>query len=122
MRTKGFMIISQVLHLAGSGDRLNMRTGERFDRLIELMAELRAPDGCPWDREQTLDTLRPFILEEAYELVDAIDSSQPEAIKEELGDLLLEVLFVSQICTERAHFQIWQTRCCISLWTKPANS
>ena len=60
-----------------------MTAGERFDRLIELMAKLRAPDGCPWDREQTLDSLRPFILEEAYELVDAIDSSRPEAIKED---------------------------------------
>ena len=73
-----------------------MTAGERFNRLIELMAKLRAPDGCPWDREQTLASLRPFILEEAYELVDAIDSSQPESIKEELGDLVLEVLFVSQ--------------------------
>ena len=87
---------------------MNRTAGERFNRLIELMAKLRAPDGCPWDREQTLDSLRPFILEEAYELVDAIDGSRPEAIKEELGDLLLEVLFVSQICAERADFEIRQ--------------
>jgi MazG family protein len=87
---------------------MTMKTGERFERLIELMARLRAPEGCPWDQEQTLDSLRPFILEEAYELVDAIDGSQPEAIKEELGDLVLEVLFVSQICAEREHFELWQ--------------
>ncbi len=85
-----------------------MKTGERFDRIIELMAKLRAPEGCPWDREQTLDSLRPFILEEAYELIDAIDSCQSEAIKEELGDLVLEVLFVSQICAEKGHFKISQ--------------
>jgi MazG family protein len=83
-----------------------MSIGQGFEQLVSLMARLRAPNGCPWDREQSLESLRPFILEEAYELVEAIDRSHPEAIREELGDLLLEVLFVSQICTETAHFTI----------------
>jgi MazG family protein len=83
-----------------------MRTGDRFEKLVELMARLRAPDGCPWDCEQTLESLRPFILEEAYELVDAIDTANTPAIREELGDLLLEVLFVSQVCSEQSDFSI----------------
>jgi MazG family protein len=83
-----------------------MKIGEGFEKLVELMARLRSPDGCPWDREQTLESLRPFILEEAYELVDAIDSSDTQAVREELGDLLLEVLFVSQVCSDQSHFTI----------------
>ncbi len=83
-----------------------MSIGADFEQLVDLMARLRAPNGCPWDKEQTLESLRPFILEEAYELVDAIDQSQPSDIREELGDLLLEVLFVSQICAEQAQFTI----------------
>ncbi len=83
-----------------------MKTGEGLERLVDLMARLRGPDGCPWDRKQTLRTLRPFILEEAYELVEAIDTDRTESLQEELGDLLLEVLFVSQICSEQARFTI----------------
>ncbi len=83
-----------------------MSVGEGLEQLVSLMARLRAPNGCPWDKEQTLESLRPFILEEAYELVEAIDQSYPAAIREELGDLLLEVLFVSQICAEKAQFTI----------------
>jgi MazG family protein len=83
--------------------------GREFERLLALMARLRAPDGCPWDREQTLESLRPFILEEAYELVEAINESaggRSERIREELGDLLLEVVFVSQIAEERGSFRM----------------
>ena len=83
-----------------------MSIGADFEQLVSLMARLRAPDGCPWDQEQTLESLRPFILEEAYELVEAIDQSHPSAIREELGDHLLEFLFVSQICAEQAQFTI----------------
>lgn len=83
-----------------------MSVGDGFERLVELMARLRGPGGCPWDREQTLQSLRPFILEEAYELVDAIDESRPHGIREELGDLLLEILFVSQIGKEKSQFTI----------------
>ena len=70
------------------------------------MARLRGPEGCPWDREQTLSSLRPFILEEAYELVEAIDRSEPAWICEELGDLLLEVVFVNRIAEEAGHFEM----------------
>lgn len=83
-----------------------MKTGKGLERLIDLMARLRGPNGCPWDRKQTLRTLRPFILEEAYELVEAIDTDRTESLQEEVGDLLLEVLFVSQICSEQARFTI----------------
>lgn len=81
-----------------------MKGAERWQRLVELMARLRGPDGCPWDKQQTLDSLRPYILEEAYELVDAIERNETGAIQEEAGDLLLEVLFVSQICAEQNRF------------------
>ncbi len=81
-----------------------MEPGERWERMVALMARLRGPEGCPWDRKQTLYSLRRFILEEAYELVDAIEQDEGEAIREETGDLLLEVLFVSQICTEKGLF------------------
>ncbi|MFQ5789214.1 MAG: nucleoside triphosphate pyrophosphohydrolase [Acidobacteriota bacterium] len=80
--------------------------GQSFERLVELMARLRGPDGCAWDRKQTLESLRTYILEEAYELVDAVERSDLAAIREELGDLVLEVLFMSQICAEAAEFTI----------------
>jgi MazG family protein len=95
--------------------RRMMRSGERLEKLVELMRRLRGPEGCPWDREQTLESLCPFILEEAYELVDAIENQEhqepqhrggPRAIQEETGDLLLEVLFVSQICAEAGLFTL----------------
>jgi MazG family protein len=82
------------------------RPGEEFEKLLALMARLRAPGGCPWDRDQTLDSLRPFILEEAYELVEAIQREDPASIREELGDLLLEVVFVNQIAEERGDFEM----------------
>ena len=68
------------------------------------MAKLRGPEGCPWDREQTMSSLRPFILEEAYELIEAIDEGQTQSVREELGDLLLEVVFVNQIAEEDERF------------------
>lgn len=68
------------------------------------MARLRAPDGCPWDREQTLESLKKYVIEEAYEVCDAIDSGSPEGLREELGDLLLQVAFQSQIASERGWF------------------
>jgi MazG family protein len=81
---------------------------ENFDRLVSVMARLRSPDGCPWDREQTLKTLRTYLLEETYETLDAIDRDDAAALKEELGDLLLEVVFLSQVCSERELFTIDQ--------------
>jgi MazG family protein len=80
--------------------------GERFDELVEIMRRLRAPDGCPWDREQTLQTLRPFLLEETYEALDAIDRGDAADLKEELGDLLFEVVFLARIAEEAGHFGV----------------
>ncbi|MBI5491842.1 MAG: nucleoside triphosphate pyrophosphohydrolase [Deltaproteobacteria bacterium] len=77
-----------------------------LEKLTALMERLRGPKGCPWDREQTLGTLVPFIIEEAYEVVSAIDSGSPEAIREELGDLLFQVIFVSRIASEAGQFDI----------------
>ena len=72
--------------------------------LIEVMAKLRAEEGCPWDREQTWQSLRRYVLEEAHELVDAVDREDPSAVLEECGDLLLEVVFMAQIAHEEGRF------------------
>ena len=80
--------------------------GERFDRLVEIMRALRAPDGCPWDREQTQASLRPFVLEETYEVLEAIERGSPAQLCEELGDFLFEAVFLAQISDERGEFTI----------------
>ena len=80
--------------------------GQQFQRLVEIMRTLRSPEGCRWDREQTLESLRPFVLEETYEVVDAIDRADPEALRDELGDFLLEAVFLAQISSERGDFEI----------------
>ena len=77
-----------------------------FEDLVELSKFLRSPEGCPWDREQTLNTLRTFILEEAHEVIQAIEMNDIEELKEELGDLLYEILFASQICNEEGKFTV----------------
>jgi MazG family protein len=77
-----------------------------FATLVEIMARLRAPGGCPWDREQTLGTLRPYVLEEAYEVVDAIERDDPQALCEELGDLLLQIVFQAEIANESGGFTV----------------
>lgn len=81
-------------------------TGERFERAVEIMRRLRAPDGCPWDREQTFDTIKPYTLEETYEVLEAIDNRDWPELKGELGDLLLQVLFYSQMAKEAGHFSL----------------
>ena len=73
-------------------------------QLIEIMATLRSPDGCPWDKEQTPETLKPYIIEEAYELIEAIDNQDAAEIRDELGDLLLQVVFIAQIFSEQKKF------------------
>src|SRR5213596_1323541 len=78
-----------------------------FDELVALMTRLRGPNGCPWDRKQTLESLKPFIVEEAYEVVDAIDRGQRAALAEELGDLQLQVVFVAEITREEGSFDIY---------------
>jgi MazG family protein len=74
--------------------------------LCEIVARLRSPTGCPWDREQTLETIKPFTLEETYELLEAIDSGDDDAITEELGDVLLQVVLDSQIAADEGRFDI----------------
>jgi ATP diphosphatase len=80
--------------------------GEVFTQAVASMARLRAPGGCPWDREQTLESIRQYTVEETYEVLDAIERRDWRDLREELGDLLLQVLFYAQIATENAHFNI----------------
>jgi MazG family protein len=77
-----------------------------FRELCDVVAKLRSPDGCPWDREQTLETIKPYTLEETYELLEAIDSGDDEAIVEELGDVLLQVLLDAQIGSDEQRFNL----------------
>lgn len=81
-------------------------TGERFERAVSIMARLRAPGGCPWDREQTFDSIKPYTLEETYEVLEAIDNRDWEELPGELGDLLLQVLFYSEMAAEDQRFSI----------------
>lgn len=78
-----------------------------FDRLVELSRYLRGPNGCPWDREQTAKSLRSNVIEEAYEVVEAIDRDNPHELAEELGDLLYQVVFLSQIEEENSRFNVY---------------
>lgn len=80
--------------------------GDRFNRLVEIMARLRAPDGCPWDQEQSLDTLKKYLVEETYEVLEAIDARDYPAHCDELGDLMLQPVFQAQIAAESGHFTI----------------
>jgi tetrapyrrole methylase family protein / MazG family protein len=80
--------------------------GEKFQQLVALMARLRGPGGCPWDREQTFDTIKPYTLEETYEVLDAIDRKDWPDVAEELGDLILQVVFYAQMAEEKGLFQI----------------
>ena len=81
-------------------------TGERFERAVSIMAKLRGPGGCPWDREQNFDSIKPYTIEEAYEVLEAIDNRDWEELRGELGDLLLQVLFYSQMASEENRFSI----------------
>jgi MazG family protein len=80
--------------------------GDKFTRLTQIMARLRAPGGCPWDREQTFESIKPYLLEETYEVLDAIDAGDWDGLKEELGDLMLEAVFFAQMAAEAGHFRI----------------
>ena len=81
-------------------------TGERFERAVSIMARLRAPGGCPWDREQTFDSIKPYTLEETYEVLEAIDNRDWSELAGELGDLVLQVLFYAQMAKEQGTFSI----------------
>jgi MazG family protein len=90
------------------------RTCDAVSRLLAIMARLRGPDGCPWDREQTLDTLRPYVLEETYEVLEAIEDGDPRAHREELGDLLLQIVFQARLAEEGGHFDFADVATAIS--------
>jgi MazG family protein len=79
---------------------------DEFTRLVDIMIRLRAPDGCPWDREQTIDSLRKYVLEETHEVLDAIDRHDHDGLREELGDFLLQAVFLAQLEDEAGHFSI----------------
>jgi MazG family protein len=84
--------------------KLPEQNGQSLPRLVEIMQRLLAPDGCPWDREQTLESLRPYVVEEAHEVVDAIDRHAPEELREELGDLLLQIVFQAELARAQGWF------------------
>src|SRR5437773_11598457 len=81
-------------------------TGEKFERAVAIMARLRAPGGCPWDREQTFDSIKRYTLEETYEVLEAIDNRDWPELTSELGDLLLQVLFYAEMAQEEGRFSI----------------
>jgi tetrapyrrole methylase family protein/MazG family protein len=83
---------------------LAMENENRIDKLLAIMAELRSASGCPWDRQQTMESLKPFVIEEAYEVVEAIDGGDAGKVCEELGDLLLQIVFQAQIAEEAGAF------------------
>ncbi len=85
---------------------VGMTTGERFERAVEIMHRLRAPGGCPWDREQTFDSITKYTVEETYEVLEAIAERDWEELPGELGDLLLQVLFYAEMAGEDGHFSI----------------
>jgi len=78
-----------------------------FDELVKLMTTLRGPNGCPWDRKQTLDSLKPFVIEESYEVVDAIDNDDRAALLEEIGDFLLQAVFITELTREEGSFDVY---------------
>lgn len=82
------------------------QAGQKFERLVRIMARLRAPGGCPWDREQTFDSIKPYLVEETYEVIDAIDSRDWRLLAEELGDLMLQSVFFAQMASEENRFSI----------------
>lgn len=84
----------------------NLKEGEIFESLLEVMSRLRGPDGCPWDKKQTHTSLSGCLLEETYEVLESISEKDPRALREELGDLFLQVIFHSQIAKENQEFQI----------------
>src|SRR3954447_7109737 len=84
----------------------NPTPGGEFDKLVEVMRTLRSPEGCPWDREQTLQSLVHFVLEEAYEVVDAIERGDTAGLQEEIGDHIFEGVFLAQIAADAGLFTI----------------
>src|SRR6185436_14729418 len=81
-------------------------TGTKFEKLVEIMATLRGPNGCPWDKQQDHNTLKPMLVEETYEVLEAVDNNDSEGLREELGDLLLHIVFHAQLGKEAEKFNI----------------
>src|SRR4051794_38440325 len=90
----------------GMNDSSHKLAGGKVTELVKLIARLRAPGGCPWDREQTHESLKPMLLEEAYEVIEAIDDGNDDEFVGELGDLLLQVVFHSDIASEEGRFTV----------------
>src|SRR5215470_4314533 len=88
------------------GRRRRMAIGEAFEALVEIMHRLRSPGGCPWDGEQTHDSIKPYLIEEAYEVVEAIEARDDRELRGELGDLLLQIVFHAQMAAEQQRFTI----------------
>jgi len=82
------------------------QTGEAFEKLVAVMRTLRSPEGCPWDRDQTLGSLTHFVLEEAHEVVDAIERNDTDELREEIGDHIFEGVFLAQVAAENGVFTI----------------
>src|SRR5262245_10566278 len=93
-------------HPRAAAPRKHREAGRWFERLVGLQARLRAPNGCPWDVEQTHETLRTYLIEEAYEVLEALESGDDGKFREELGDLLLQVVFHAQIAKEELRFTV----------------
>ncbi|HYR41756.1 MAG TPA: nucleoside triphosphate pyrophosphohydrolase [Terriglobia bacterium] len=87
-------------------ERASGSTGDRFERLVGIMEKLRGPNGCPWDKEQDFNSLKPMLVEEVYEVIEAIDNGDFEGLSEELGDLLLHVVFHAHLGKEAGQFDI----------------
>src|SRR5690242_8354620 len=83
-----------------------MTTGEKFERLVEIMATLRGPDGCPWDKQQDFNSLKPMLVEEVYEVLEAIENNDFDGLSEELGDVLLHIVFHAYLGKEAGVFDI----------------
>ena len=86
-----------------------MSKADKFLKLIDILQKLRAPGGCDWDREQTQESLIPYLTEETYEVIEAIETNDTKALKEELGDLLLHIVFQAELCSERGEFDIFDS-------------
>jgi len=106
-RTKSLKKARQTRRSSGKQANSTQATpGEWFERLVAVQARLRARDGCPWDREQTHETLRTYLIEEAYEVLEALESGNDAKFAEEMGDLLLQIVFHSQIAQEEGRFTV----------------
>src|SRR5690349_22357468 len=91
-------------------ERVPKTTGDKFERLVAIMATLRGPNGCPWDKEQDFNSLKPMLVEEVYEVLEAVENNDFEGLSEELGDLLLHVLFNAQLAKESGRLDRKSTR------------